>query len=208
MTIRSIRKVGVLNCGVGNIGSIVNSLSRAGFEPKSVTKRGDLQECNRLIMPGVGSFASYMGRVSSILTVSDISEFVDNNENLLIGICIGMQVLLSYGTEGRRCDGLNFIQGSVLKISENAGRLRVPHVGWNHVSFNDPVLKSFDGDYYFTHSYVAHMDSEYVLATFDYGNTFVAATKKRNIYGLQFHPEKSGELGERLLLKLCENLTC
>lgn len=199
-----MKKVGILDCGVGNIGSIVNSLARSGFDCNSISKSEELYNCSRLIMPGVGSFASYLARVRLSLSDQDLKQFVANKENRLIGICVGMQVLFSRGTEGKVCSGLNLVEGSVVKMSSELDAIRIPHVGWNHVTFREKALKTFDGEYYFTHSFVAEMAERDALAHFNYGQRYGAATRRENIFGLQFHPEKSGRLGEKLLSKLCE----
>ncbi len=191
--------IAILNCGVGNIGSIFNSLSRQVGRPSIIAEPEDLFRFQTIILPGVGSFGGFMSRLRDRGFESALIEHSAKPENKLIGICVGMQVLLEAGHEHGRHRGLGLVPGTVEKISCGDSSCRIPHVGWNSVRFDDAHFNSLGGDYYFTHSYAAVTEGAYVLGTTEHGTSVIAAVKHRNILGFQFHPEKSGRRGIDLL---------
>jgi glutamine amidotransferase len=135
-----------------------------------------------------------------------IKEFVQKKAGILLGICVGMQVLFEYGYENNKESGLGFIPGEVKLIKLNNYNLKIPHVGWNNVNFIDNKLSSFNGDYYFTHSFTVYTDEKYITGVVEYGELLTASVSNGLVQGFQFHPEKSGSLGLNLLNHYCSEI--
>ncbi len=195
----------VIDYGLGNILAFSNVYKRLDI-PVSVAKSAsDLQGATKLILPGVGSFDHAMQLLQQSGMREALDELVLSQAVPVLGVCVGMQILASTSEEGQ-LQGLGWIEGDVRKFN-TAGfqqRIFLPHMGWNHVK---PVVPSplFDGIesdayFYFLHSYYFHCaHSENVLAQAEYGATFSCAVQSRNIFGVQFHPEKSHHFGTQLL---------
>ena len=181
--------IGVLNVGVGNIGSIVNSLKKNGFEVTVESSPENLNNYQRLILPGVGSYSVFMDGIVNKGFYEAIRTYVTDPEKKLIGICVGMQALFEKGVEGGERSGFDFVDGIVTKLDEGALG-RVPNVGWSYVEF-EGALATFSGDYYFTHSY-ANQGSLDRCGLSHHNTDITAAVVRNNIIGFQFHPEKSG----------------
>lgn len=189
--------VAVVNYGVGNLRSVSKALWKVGGSALVTDKPGDLPKANALILPGVGAFDSAMSLLASSLSV--VRELAEHGIPIL-GVCLGMQVLFSASEEGRST-GLNLISGKVVRFM---GDLKVPHMGWNTINIKrpNPLLEGVQsGSYgYFVHSYYPQPEAEeVVIATTEYGVEFPSAVAQDLVYGLQFHPEKSGRLGLRIL---------
>lgn len=193
--------VGIVDFGAGNLFSIQNSIQKFDLNVMIVNSPNDLKEIDCLIIPGVGSFASAIRELTSKGLIEPIIEF--SLTKSILGICLGFQIFASIGFEGSATNGLNLLNGEVKKLNVN---LPVPHVGWNSVSILNHS-KLFNGiesdtDFYFTHSYYMELnDIGNVVGVTNYDIQFVSAVVKHNIVGVQFHPEKSGSNG----LKLLEN---
>ncbi len=190
--------MGILDYGMGNIGSVSYAFGRIGVKSAVVKSAAQVSKCSGLVIPGVGAFGPAMRRLS--LLKPALGEFVALGKPLL-GICLGMQVLFEEGSEGGRCNGLGLIGGKVEKIK---GAPKLPQVGWNTVEITaaSPLFDGVaSGEYfYFVHSYACKPESKgCVLAAAEYGERFACAVGKENVFGVQFHPEKSGAAGERLL---------
>lgn len=193
-----MKKIGLLDYGAGNLGSVSSALARIGAESQIVKSSAGLRECDALVIPGVGSFAAAMKKLAPFRQA--VREFAASGKPVL-GICLGMQVLFDRGEEGGECEGLVLVRGKVEKMFFAK---KLPHVGWNEV---EPVKKSrlLEGVprgscFYFVHSYCCRPASKLDLLAFtDYGEKFVSAVERGNVFGVQFHPEKSGATGERLL---------
>lgn len=196
----------ILDYDMGNVGSIKNML-------RTITKTEVIITCNheiiknadKLILPGVGSFDSGMKNIKKHNLLSCIYEHSIEKKKPILGICLGMQLLGMESEEGEE-KGLDLIPFiSKRFVNKESISLKVPHMGWNYVDIkqkNDPITKELTDNerYYFVHSYYASCQfNEHVLMTSYYGHEFVAAVKKDNIYGVQFHPEKSHKYGMRLL---------
>ena len=191
-------RIGVLDYGMGNLGSVSYALSRIGSKSSIVSQAEGIDGCSALILPGVGSFGPAMGRLESFR--EPLAKFVRSGRPLL-GICLGMQVLFERGTENGSYDGLGLLEGSVTKLAKAP---KLPQVGWNTVEFarSSRLMAGLrDGDYfYFVHSYACRPDSpDAVVCTTGYGTKFASVVEKGNVFGTQFHPEKSGAAGELLL---------
>ena len=190
----------IIDYGAGNLFSVKNALDFLGIENKITKDPDDLRSADRLILPGVGAFPDAMRMLNESVLVEVIKEEVKKKP--LLGICLGMQMLFEKGYEFGETDGLGLIPGSV-KLMHPAGDLPVPHIGWNSLEFNEPCKlldKCENGDYvYFVHSFAAECDSRNVAAYCDYGMKIPALVFEGNVYGAQFHPEKSGDTGLNIL---------
>ena len=190
----------ILDYGAGNVKSVLNAFSQLTSCIVS-NDVNDLNNASHLILPGVGSFKESMDRIEKNLPVEFLLNLLNDGKPFL-GICVGMQVLGTFGIEFVKADGLAVIPGSVSKL--NSGDLPLPHVGWNNLyTISDsPITKNIDvqDDFYFTHSFgFTEITSDYVVATTEYGVEFPSIIQKDNIFGVQFHPEKSQKSGVKIL---------
>ncbi len=196
----------IVDYGLGNLGSIKNMLKHIGVDGVISSSLKEIEQANKLILPGVGAFDSAMNKINE----SGIRKVLDKkcNEGVpILGICLGMQLLLDSSEEGDQ-DGLGWIPGTVKKFKKKE-QIKIPHMGWNNVNMvrNSDLTKGLleDSKFYFVHSYhvcVANQDNS-ILETF-HGIRFDSAIQKGNIYGVQFHPEKSHKYGMRLLSDFSE----
>jgi glutamine amidotransferase len=194
----------VINVGMGNLGSVRRALEECGAEVRLSTRPEELDWADRIILPGVGAFATGMSRLQEGGWVAPLRQALANPRVRLLGICLGMQLLADSGEEGGLTSGLGFIPGHVTRLKVQPPRERLPHVGWNAVHPARPHWL-WEGiphgtDFYFVHSYhLAPSQDETRLATTPYAGGFVSAVGTSNILGVQFHPEKSGRPGFQLL---------
>jgi imidazole glycerol-phosphate synthase subunit HisH len=191
----------ILDYGSGNVKSVLNAVNRITERVVVSNQIGQLRNASHLILPGVGSFKASMDRITSTLPVEELSDLLAKGKPFL-GICVGMQVLASVGIEFVEAKGLGFIPGTVSKIDSDT--LPLPHVGWNNLSCAQPNLITKDinqeDDFYFTHSYgFTAISHDFVLGTTEYGTVFPSIIGRENIYGVQFHPEKSQKSGTKIL---------
>lgn len=201
-----MKTVGIIDYGAGNFSSVWRAMERIQCTLKHVQSYRDLDGCDRLILPGVGAFNTAMVRLRELGLIDGIDRSVDSGIPFL-GICVGMQILATRGTEFGDWNGLNLIPGSVDRFELNS--LPLPHIGWNNVHFRpDSLLFSRieqDSDFYFVHSYhFRNVDEAYVSGYCDYGYRFPAALERDHILGVQFHPEKSHSSGLKLLTNFVE----
>ena len=213
-------KVGVIDYGVGNLGSVVRALEELRATPVLLTRAIDMHSVDSLILPGVGNFADCARLLNDGSWFQALREEVQGAGKPLLGICLGMQLLASTSMEGvsesstNSAHGLGFIPGRVVGLRTLGCSLRIPHVGWNEVTSHVTSGGLFDGipdgtDFYFVHSYAFIPDDPaHVLATVDYGLPVTAAVRSGHIWGTQFHPEKSSRAGFRLLRNFIENPAC
>lgn len=195
--------VGIVNYGLGNLGSIQNMLKAIGEKSIISFDIKELRKCDRFILPGVGAFDSGMNKLNESRLVEFIKDIALNEQKPILGICLGMQLLGRSSEEGT-LPGLGLIPFDNIRFRLDDTDLKVPHMGWDVVTFkqDNPLMKNLEGTqrYYFVHSYHAKCDSaENVLMTCDYGYEFSAAVVKDNIMGVQFHPEKSHDFGMAIL---------
>lgn len=202
-------KAVVIDYGIGNVKSMCNALLHSGIEATLSSERNEVLSADVCILPGVGAFAHGMNNLNNYNLVPIIEDFVKTGK-LFIGVCLGMQMLLEESTEFGVNKGIGLIKGKVIKlpVAENSLE-RLPHVSWNTISeptsgrWNNTLLSNIPpGDsVYFVHTYVASpQNTNNILANCNYGGVdFCAAIQHENIYGFQFHPEKSGETGLSIL---------
>ena len=185
----------------GNIKSISNGFRKIGVQFQITDDPQVISDSDYLVLPGVGAFGSAMNNLEKFRDV--IIEHV-NDDKPFLGICLGQQVLLTESEESKDIKGLNLFKGKVVKFKNN---VKIPHMGWNKLKVvkNSPILKNTDGKYfYFVHSYYAIPEDENIIsAVCDYGGEITASLSSNNLFSTQFHPEKSGKIG----LKILKNFT-
>lgn len=201
--------VGIVNYGMGNLASVSRALETIGFDPFIANHPDELRSAARIVLPGVGAFAEGMDRLNEGGWTGEIRRLVIDEKRPLLGICLGMQFLAERGSEGGEREGLSLIEGEIRHLAELGCEERVPHVGWNemHISREDPLFETLpEGtDYYFVHSYAFCVaDPSTLLGTVRYGCDAAAVVRKDNIWGTQFHPEKSSKAGLQLLRNFVE----
>ena len=195
--------IAILDYGVGNLFSLRSSLSCLGLESKLTADPGELRAADRIILPGVGAFGDAMDKLKDTGLVPLIRE--ESQKKPLLGICLGMQLLFDESCEYGRHEGLGFVPGRIASLAEDLEdkRLKVPHIGWNALRIvrDDPLFKYVrDGEYvYYVHSFYGRDCAESTLATSEYGLTVTGVVRRGLVGGTQFHPEKSGDTGLRLL---------
>ena len=195
----------LLDYGAGNVRSVINAIESLGETVKIVTRTEDLLSADKLVFPGVGAFGNMMRILREKNYVDPLLAYLRSDRPFL-GICLGLQALFDHSEEAPDATGLGFIPGVVKRFAIN---LSVPHIGWNGLNYKQPS-RIFDGlqgneKFYFVHSYhVVTDDPEFILTTTDYGCEFVSSIQKGNIIATQFHPEKSGRPGLRLLQNFIE----
>ncbi|MFA6519690.1 MAG: imidazole glycerol phosphate synthase subunit HisH [Candidatus Paceibacterota bacterium] len=197
----------VIDYGVGNHRSVTNALERLGYSYAVSHKKEDIQKARAYILPGVGAFEEAMLNLKKRDIIEVLRREVVEKKKPLLGICLGMQVLAEDSIEGGLHQGLGFIPGHVVRIP--AASVRVPHVGWNELMVyrSEPLFASVPkgARFYFDHSFYFQTEKEYIAAACSYGEEITAAVQKDNIYGVQFHPEKSQTSGLRLLRAFMEH---
>ena len=198
-----MKKICILDYGSGNIQSLKVSINFLGTDCKVSSLKKDIESSSHIILPGVGSYKKVLTKLKEKIDIDFLEKQIITKGKYFIGICVGMQILSTTGSEHGLCKGLDWISGKVDKI-KNKG-LTLPHVGWNEVDFKQnnklPYNKSSNA-FYFTHSYAFKcLNKKNVLGTTCYGEVFDSAINKDNIYGVQFHPEKSQKNGLAFLKK-------
>ena len=200
-----MKSVLVIDAGFGNIASVVHALRFLGADGRTSSEAKSVASADRLILPGVGSFAAGMQRLRALGLDEAIWEAVCIRQRPILGICLGMQLFATHGYEGGKTKGLNLISGDVLPLtSAEVGPRKVPHIGLNTVDFSVPngVYERFTkpATFYFVHSYYfSSSDTALTQGTCSYGSPLLVAFQSGNIVGTQFHPEKSQSNGLRFL---------
>ncbi|MEG1631540.1 MAG: imidazole glycerol phosphate synthase subunit HisH [Hydrogenoanaerobacterium sp.] len=201
--------IAVVDYGVGNLFSLQSSLNYLGLKSTVTNNAKEIMSAERVILPGVGAFANAMQKLHET-GLDDVVKAYACTGSPLMGICLGMQVLFERGLEYGIHDGLGLLKGEVAPFADEivSSGLKVPHMGWNKLTVVKPcpLLKyTNDGDYvYFVHSYHARGCEASLAATSSYGTVITAAVCKENVMGTQFHPEKSGEAGLKILKAFSE----
>ncbi|MFZ2301364.1 MAG: imidazole glycerol phosphate synthase subunit HisH [Gallionella sp.] len=197
-------KVAIVNYGMGNLASVRRAFEDIGADAYIANHPDDLDKADRVVLPGVGAFAEGMRYLREGGWVEVLQDVVIRQRRPMMGICLGMQMLASVGHEGGLTGGLGFIPGEIKRLDMLGCKLRIPHVGWNEVEYktSDALFREIPdlSDFYFVHSFVFESENDkHLMATTRYGCTFAAVVKKDNVYGCQFHPEKSSKAGRQLL---------
>jgi len=199
-------KIVIIDYGLGNLRSVYNALISLGAEAKVSESPADIAKADKVILPGVGAFGDAMLGLKKRGLTEAIKKFLSTGK-VYLGMCLGLQILFEESEEGNS-KGLGVFKGKVKRFREEDG-IKVPHIGWNEVKFKNPNSKSQITDgikngayFYFVHSYyAAPADESLIAATTDYGVNFTSMIQRDNIYAVQFHPERSQEIG----LKFLEN---
>lgn len=182
-------QISIVDYGLGNIANLTNALDYLGYNVVLTSDPEELKQAKIIILPGVGHFKDAMTQINELGLRDTLTQLKE--EKPFIGICLGMQLLFDHSEEGD-VDGLGFLPGKVKKIT---GDLTVPHLGWNKLKSDIPSLND---DVYFIHSFKVDT-TENVVATSEYGEDVVAIVQKDSVIGIQFHPEKSGDKGLKIL---------
>lgn len=208
--------VAIVDYGVGNLFSLRSSLSAIGAEVIVTSDVDELKNSDQIILPGVGAFEDAAKKLRDTGLDKVIKDLTSNGKPLM-GICLGMQMLFDKSYEYGEHEGLGLIKGEICPIKDDVSSdLKIPHIGWNALKFktcDSPIFKYInDGDcVYFVHSYYAKNCDKSVIATTEYGAELTAAVAKNNVFGCQFHPEKSGKIGLNILkafVELKEGMIC
>ena len=199
--------VTIVDYNSGNISSVINSFKEVVKKKVNIEVTSDLNKIkssDKVVLPGQGSFKSCIDSLSSINGLVDtLNEFVVNNKKPLLGICVGLQMFADIGYEETETKGLGWISGKVSKIDNQNGKYKLPHIGWNQINITKDS-KIFEGiedksHMYFVHSFeIIPEDKNVISATTDYSSNIVCSVEKENIFGTQFHPEKSYKIGLKI----------
>ena len=193
----------IIDYGMGNLKSVYNALKKVNFDCQISSEVADIEMADKLILPGVGAFKDAMDNLQNLDLILPIRKKV-NDGCPLLGICLGMQMLFDEGYECELRKGLGFIEGKI-KLMNSKENLKIPHIGWNRLEFNreNKILNNINKEsfVYYVHSFMAtEMIDENLIAYSKYGDINIPGiVNKGNVYGMQFHPEKSGEVGLKIL---------
>ena len=204
-------KVSIIDYGMGNLRSVANAFASFDCDINITQNPKDLYQASHIVLPGVGAFGDGIKNLQSGGWIEVLEAEVISKGKPFLGICLGMQLLATIGTEYGLHQGLNWIPGTVNRLQVNDDSIRVPHIGWNDVNFlkKDHLYKYLlDSQvFYFVHSYIFDVEDQSVISGLtNYGSNFIASLEKDNIYATQFHPEKSQNVGIEVL-KNFVNLT-
>lgn len=198
--------IGIINCGVGNAGSVYKMISLFSDDVTIIHCQEDLKSLSKLVVPGVGAYDAAITHLKKVDLFDSLKIYLEHYRVPVLGICLGMQILARQSSEGMLaglgCVPLDF-KRFIYNPHEN---IRVPHMGWNEVDFSQecPLFSGFADDFgvarfYFAHSYYADVSEECTVARTEYGRSFTSAFAYKNFYGVQFHPEKSHRYGKKLI---------
>ena len=197
--------INIVKSGVGNIGSIVRVINDLEYESKIINNPNEFSETKKIILPGVGSFDSFINSLKSKKLFNKIQDLVINKNYSILGICVGMQSLFLESEEGTET-GLGFINSKCKKFDSKIKK--VPHIGWNNIIIKkqNKLFDDIENNYfYFAHSYnINDIEKEFTLSTTKYIYEFVSSISWKNIYGVQFHPEKSFQQGKQVIKNFIE----
>ena len=201
-------KVTIVDYNSGNISSVINSFKEVAKDKVNIEVTSDLNKIkssDKVVLPGQGSFKSCVDALNKINGLIDtLNEFAISNKKPLLGICVGLQMFADIGYEESETKGLGWISGKVQKIDNQNGKYKLPHIGWNQINIvkDSKIFKDVENNshMYFVHSYeFIPEDKKVILATTDYSSNIVCSVEKENIFGTQFHPEKSDTMGLKII---------
>jgi len=191
----------IIDYGLGNLRSVDKAIEAVGARPRVTSEPEDIAQASAIVLPGVGAFQRAMDNLANLKVIPAILNAIEEGKPFM-GICLGLQILFTESGEHGSRKGLDVIKGKVKKFS---GSMKIPHMGWNQIKMQNKKIKIFagipEGSYfYFVHSYyVEPEDRKTVVTTTEYGGEFVSTVNKNNVWGVQFHPEKSERLGLQVL---------
>jgi glutamine amidotransferase len=200
--------VTIVDYNSGNISSVINSFQEVAKDKVNIEVTSDLNKIkssDKIVLPGQGSFKSCVDALNSIDGLVDtLNNFVINEKKPLFGICVGLQMFADIGYEEKETKGLGWISGKVLKIDNQNGKYKLPHIGWNIINIvkESKIFKDIENNshMYFVHSYeFVPEDKNVISATTEYSSNIVCSVEKENIFGTQFHPEKSDKIGLKII---------
>ena len=200
--------VTIVDYNSGNISSVINSFREVAKDKVNLAVTSNLNKIkssDKLVLPGQGSFKSCIDALTKIDGLTDaLNEFVMINKKTLLGICVGLQMFADMGYEETETKGLGWISGTVSKIDNQNGKYKLPHIGWNQINIvkDSKIFRNIENNshMYFVHSYeFIPEDKNMILATTDYSSNIVCSVEKENIFGTQFHPEKSDKAGLKII---------
>ena len=205
-------KVAIINYGMGNLASVRRAFEEIGAQASIINSPAAIRDAGRIVLPGVGAFAEGMHCLNDAGWVDALNDVVAKRKPLL-GICLGMQMLASVSHEGGTSVGLGFIPGQIQRLDTLGCKLRIPHIGWNEVTYktNDVIFNEIPDstDFYFVHSFAFNLENEeHLIATTPYDLNFTAVVRNDNVFGCQFHPEKSSKAGRQLLRNFMSFNSC
>ena len=201
-------KVTIVDYSSGNISSVINSFKEVAQNKAYIEVTSDLNKIkssDKIVLPGQGSFKSCVDALKKINGLTDtLNGFAINDKKPVLGICVGLQMFADVGYEETETKGLGWISGKVSKIDNQNGKFKLPHIGWNQISIlkDSKIFKEVENNshMYFVHSYeFIPTDSNFISATTDYSTKVVCSVEKENIFGTQFHPEKSDKIGLKII---------
>ena len=200
--------VTIVDYNSGNISSVINSFKEVAQDKVNIKVTSDLNQIksgDKVVLPGQGSFKSCVDALNKIKGLTDtLNEFVITNKKPLLGICVGLQMFADIGYEETETKGLGWISGKVSKIDNQNGKFKLPHIGWNQINIlkESKIFRNIENNshMYFVHSYeFIPNDKNVISATTDYSSNIVCSVEKENIFGTQFHPEKSDKIGLKII---------
>lgn len=196
--------IGIVNYGMGNLLSVHNAIDYLGYNSEIVDDPSLIYKFDKLILPGVGAFEACINNLKNKKFIESLNDQVLIKKKPILGICLGMQVMAKKGFEGGEFDGLGWFNAKVVRIKPNDKSIKVPNIGWKEINYNknNLLFKNLKNpvEVYFVHSYhVDCDDNKDIIAKTNHGYEITAAINKDNIYGTQFHPEKSQDLGLQIL---------
>ena len=194
----------IIDCNIGNVGSIKNMINRIGFDCIISNKLSDIENSSKLILPGVGSFDNGITNLKKLNLFKPINNKVLIEKTPILGICLGMQIMTKFSEEGTK-KGFGWINTNVKKIKKSDCNSNIPVMGWNYISSikDNPIINKDKQRYYFVHSYYIPKETPGSIATASVGFEYCVAFQKENIFGVQFHPEKSHVFGKKMLSNFC-----
>jgi glutamine amidotransferase len=201
-------KLTIVDYNSGNISSVINSFREVAQNKVNIEVTSDLKKIklsDKVVLPGQGSFKSCVDALNKINGLRDtLSDFAINNKKPLLGICVGLQMFADIGYEETETKGLGWISGKVAKIDNQDGKYKLPHIGWNQINIikENKIFKNIKNNshMYFVHSYeFIPVDKNVISATTDYSTKVVCSVEKENLFGTQFHPEKSDKIGLKII---------
>jgi len=199
----------IIDYGLGNLFSVIGAVEKLGFKAKISSKISEIEKADKLILPGVGAFSDGMKNLKNLGLIEPLTKLVVEKKKPILGICLGCQLMAKESFEFGHHQGLGWIDGSVIKLEPNDKELRIPHVGWDDLLQRKKSIL-FEGIpddalFYYTHSFYFKCNNpDDILGECDYGGLFTSAFRHNNIYGTQFHPEKSQLHGLNLLKNFLE----